>query len=248
MPAAARRVALRGAACLRLRHRHLRRRLLLGPRARLPARAWRAQHCCRLHAGLLVRADLRGGVQRQHGAHRGGAGRLRPGRGDVPPPVRAARRAARRQPLPAQPSGQRPRHAVPARHLSARRGAGGGRARGAHGRGRARDARRGANGGAAGGALLGGRGLSPAVFAKGRAEREEARRGDDPLLRLTRCVVCGIWESESRAAACGPRASRPPPRPTQSPVQRTPGERVVREDQFLWKGKKQRVSPAARTR
>jgi len=59
--------------------------------------------------------------------------------------------------------------------------------------------------------------------------------------------VCGIWESESRAAACGPRASRPPPRPTQSPVQRTPGERVVREDQFLWKGKKQRAFHAART-
>jgi hypothetical protein len=57
---------------------HLRGRVLLGPRARVPAGAGRGRHQSWLYTGRHQRTHLRARLRRQHRPHRGRAGGIRP--------------------------------------------------------------------------------------------------------------------------------------------------------------------------
>jgi hypothetical protein len=97
--------ARRGPARAGERVRAIRRRLLLGRGARVPARAGSHPHGGRLQPGQHPRSDLRGRLHRHHKPQRGRPRAVRPGRLQVRRPPRHLLGAPR--PHYSQPTGQR---------------------------------------------------------------------------------------------------------------------------------------------
>ncbi|CAA9528731.1 MAG: Peptide-methionine (S)-S-oxide reductase MsrA, partial [uncultured Sphingosinicella sp.] len=102
-------------------------RVLLVHRGRVQGRDRRLRCQKRLYRRPCRQSDLQGGLRREHRACRGGPRAVRPGRHLLRRHPRHLLRDAR--PQPAQPAGQRCRHAVSLGHFPARRGAGSRRAR-----------------------------------------------------------------------------------------------------------------------